>query len=327
MGKVNSLLGCRARRAALAGCGGDDDDGPPCRRDGAEHRPARRAGPAVADADAGGARRDPETKHTAADVAFMQGMIHHHAQAIRMTNLVPARSRRRGSSCSRGEWTSRKPTRSRRSGAGCARGASRRQPTATDRHGARGMRLPGMLSEPELKRLAAARGAAFDRLFLTFMIRHHQGALKMVADLYSSGGGAEPGSACSSATSTPTSRSRSAGCRPSWLSCRTDAAAASAPARRARRGARRSTARSGACRLLRRRLAPPPPRAPLPARSRPARRLGRRDRLGAVDARAARSASRLEDVRRRGADSLISRARRGRVRVRRPGPATTSPPA
>jgi Uncharacterized protein conserved in bacteria len=43
--------------------------------------------------------------------------------------------------------------------------------------------MPGMLSPAQMRRLAAARGTAFDRLFLTGMIQHHQGALDMVTDL------------------------------------------------------------------------------------------------------------------------------------------------
>lgn len=46
-----------------------------------------------------------------------------------------------------------------------------------------------MLSDEELARLAATNGIEFDRLFLQYMIRHHQGALTMVAQLFSSGGG------------------------------------------------------------------------------------------------------------------------------------------
>jgi uncharacterized protein (DUF305 family) len=45
------------------------------------------------------------------------------------------------------------------------------------------MSMPGMLTADELAQLAAARGAEFDRLFLTLMIRHHEGALMMVAEL------------------------------------------------------------------------------------------------------------------------------------------------
>jgi uncharacterized protein (DUF305 family) len=46
-----------------------------------------------------------------------------------------------------------------------------------------GMDMPGMLTLAELAELEAARGAAFDRRYLALMIRHHEGALRMVADL------------------------------------------------------------------------------------------------------------------------------------------------
>jgi uncharacterized protein (DUF305 family) len=51
--------------------------------------------------------------------------------------------------------------------------------------------MPGMLSDEEMARLAGATGAEFDRLFLEFMIRHHEGALVMVADLFSADGGGQ----------------------------------------------------------------------------------------------------------------------------------------
>jgi uncharacterized protein (DUF305 family) len=50
------------------------------------------------------------------------------------------------------------------------------------------MLMPGMLSDAQMKRLDAARGAEFDRLFLTFMIQHHQGAVTMVDELFASPG-------------------------------------------------------------------------------------------------------------------------------------------
>jgi uncharacterized protein (DUF305 family) len=53
------------------------------------------------------------------------------------------------------------------------------------------MLMPGMLTEAELQRLDAARGAEFDRLFLDFMIRHHEGALDMVDQLFASPGAAQ----------------------------------------------------------------------------------------------------------------------------------------
>jgi uncharacterized protein (DUF305 family) len=123
-------------------------------------------------------------------------MIHHHAQAIRMTNLVPARSTRRGIKLmARRIDISQVDEISQIRRWLRARGEE--APKLDHAHGRAsgaggGHRMPGMLSEAELTRLAAARGAAFDRLFLTSMIRHHQGALKMVADLYAANGGAEP---------------------------------------------------------------------------------------------------------------------------------------
>jgi uncharacterized protein (DUF305 family) len=52
--------------------------------------------------------------------------------------------------------------------------------------------MPGMLTAAQLERLAAARGAEFDRLFLEAMIFHHEGALLMVAALFQAGGGQDP---------------------------------------------------------------------------------------------------------------------------------------
>ena len=51
--------------------------------------------------------------------------------------------------------------------------------------------MPGMLTPEELAALDGARGDAFDRLFLTLMIRHHEGALQMVAELLAQPGAAQ----------------------------------------------------------------------------------------------------------------------------------------
>jgi len=52
--------------------------------------------------------------------------------------------------------------------------------------------MPGMLTEAELEALESASGREFNRLFLRGMLKHHRGALQMVADLYEDGGGFEP---------------------------------------------------------------------------------------------------------------------------------------
>jgi uncharacterized protein (DUF305 family) len=50
------------------------------------------------------------------------------------------------------------------------------------------MLMPGMLTETQMKQLDAARGPEFDRLFLTFMMQHHRGAVSMVKDLFATYG-------------------------------------------------------------------------------------------------------------------------------------------
>ena len=52
------------------------------------------------------------------------------------------------------------------------------------------MQMPGMLSSQQLERLENARGVEFDRLFLTYMIQHHEGAVTMVHELFAIDGAA-----------------------------------------------------------------------------------------------------------------------------------------
>ena len=149
----------------------------------------------------------PAARHRPADAAFMRGMIGHHAQALAMTALVPARARRpavrllaerievsqhdeialmRRWLADRGEPAPDSAAAPAAHGAHDAHGAA----GAHAGHGA-APAMPGMLTADELARLAAARGDAFDRLFLTSMIRHHEGALTMVARLLATPGAAQ----------------------------------------------------------------------------------------------------------------------------------------
>ena len=66
--------------------------------------------------------------------------------------------------------------------------------TMADMPGMEGMHhemMPGMLTAAELKQLDKARGAAVDKLFLQYMIRHHQGALTMVEQTLAAPGAAQ----------------------------------------------------------------------------------------------------------------------------------------
>ena len=127
-----------------------------------------------------------------ADVQFMQGMIMHHAQAVEMTALIESHTENKdlrslGARIDRSQadeikfmkrWL-----------------AARGKPTSTARHEMHGtdmpshnMLMPGMLTAKQMQALKKAKDAEFDRLFLTGMIQHHNGALKMVKDLFDTAG-------------------------------------------------------------------------------------------------------------------------------------------
>jgi uncharacterized protein (DUF305 family) len=116
---------------------------------------------------------------TEADVRFMQGMIAHHAQAIHMSRMAPSRG-----ADPRLQRFAQKIDLSQAGEIVLMQGWLRANGQfAPDTSSWRTMTMHGMLTGEELARLEAARGRAFDRLFLEYMIRHHEGALRMVADL------------------------------------------------------------------------------------------------------------------------------------------------
>jgi len=127
---------------------------------------------------------------TPADVAFMQGMIGHHAQAVEMTGLLKTRSQRPDMQrlAARIEASQSDEIRMMREWLD-AQGQPQPDPHAHHHHGA--ALMPGMLTPEQMSRLAEASGTAFDRLFLELMIAHHDGALVMVRDLLQSPGAAQ----------------------------------------------------------------------------------------------------------------------------------------
>ena len=127
--------------------------------------------------------------YTAADVHFMSGMIAHHAQAVVMAGWAPTH----GASASMRALCERIVVGQRDEIALMRRWLDDRHepvPQAGSLDAAH-MMMPGMLTAAELQRLDHARGAEFDRLFLQHMIRHHQGAITMVNQLFASRGAGE----------------------------------------------------------------------------------------------------------------------------------------
>jgi uncharacterized protein (DUF305 family) len=129
---------------------------------------------------------------SSADVEFMQGMIMHHAQAVEMTALIASHTENKnlrtlGARISHSQsdeiefmkrWL-----------------ATRGKPLSLSMSEMPGMDMskqpmlmPGMLTPKQMEALKKAKGAEFDKLFLTGMIQHHNGALIMVKDLFDTAG-------------------------------------------------------------------------------------------------------------------------------------------
>jgi uncharacterized protein (DUF305 family) len=179
---VPVVLGALA--VAAVSCGTPERHGtPPIVQPGAPGEPSRLIRP-------GEANDVPQGRYTAADVRFMQEMMPHHAQALEMVELVPSRTARedvrvlaRRIRLSQADemdlmrrWLE-------------VRGEHVPDGHAHHAHGA--ALMPGMLTAAEMRQLSESRGEAFDRLFLELMIRHHEGAVTMVRELFAAGGGQE----------------------------------------------------------------------------------------------------------------------------------------
>lgn len=129
-----------------------------------------------------------------ADVEFMQGMIMHHAQAVEMTALIQAHTENKdlqalGSRINSSQtdeikfmkrWLAAR-------GAPVSMDMHREMPNMGMTHHSVPL-MPGMLTPEQMEALRKVEGAEFDRLFLTGMIQHHNGALVMVKDLFDTAG-------------------------------------------------------------------------------------------------------------------------------------------
>jgi uncharacterized protein (DUF305 family) len=128
-----------------------------------------------------------------ADVEFMQGMIMHHSQAVEMTALIASHTGNKALASLGAKISSSQSDEIRFMERWLA---ARGQPTSMAMPGMPDMDMdgnpikpmPGMLTPAQMEALRASRGAQFDRLFLTGMIQHHNGALVMVKDMFNTAG-------------------------------------------------------------------------------------------------------------------------------------------
>ena len=146
------------------------------------------------------ASRIADNRYSADDVKFMRDMILHHAQAVEMAALVAGRTntqairdisgRINASQADEIEFMQ-----------GWLRERGQDAPTPAGghaamagmdhgQHGAAHVGMPGMATAEQMAALAAASGPDFDQRFLQLMVAHHEGAVKMVADLFARSGSA-----------------------------------------------------------------------------------------------------------------------------------------
>ena len=141
-----------------------------------------RPGESAAVSDSDQVRAPDGSTYNSIDVAYAQMMIAHHAQAIAMAGLAPGRSGSTALQALAGRISAAQQPE-----VDVLRSwlRDRGKPDSTPGHDHSGM--PGMQSEAAISALTAARGADFDRRFVTMMIAHHRGAQQMAGDLLRGG--------------------------------------------------------------------------------------------------------------------------------------------
>ena len=140
--------------------------------------------------------------YTAADIDFMSGMIQHHGQAVKMAHWAESHGASKGLQifCGRvalgqsaeiglmQQWLGERKQPIPQPDTIERKGNMPDMP-GMDMGGMPPMKMmPGMLTPEQMHQLDMAHGVEFDRLFLTFMIQHHRGALTMVDSLFNTPG-------------------------------------------------------------------------------------------------------------------------------------------
>ncbi|MFI0240195.1 DUF305 domain-containing protein [Streptomyces sp. NPDC016845] len=195
-----SALGAAAGAASLvlAACGSGDDASAGHDGHGSQSSAASLAPSTSASTSAS------RGEHNAADVAFATGMIPHHRQAVEMADLAPSRAestevRKVASEIKKAQgpeiktlsgwltsWGEQVPAQ------GAMNHSMHKENNKHNKNGMDGMDgMDGMMTAADMDSLAKASGKAFDTAFLTMMIEHHEGAVKMAKT--EKAGGAFPG--------------------------------------------------------------------------------------------------------------------------------------
>ncbi|WP_419993380.1 DUF305 domain-containing protein [Streptomyces boninensis] len=178
------LTACLAAAAlALAGCTSDGDDKSAAKDGPSVIAPGKPGEEAETLSPKDAAKQGDDDSPNSADFDYVRMMIEHHTQALTMTKLAPKQAG--GKQVKR---LAKRIAAAQRPEIGAMEGWQKRNggdKRAGGGHGDHAM--PGMATDAQLKDLRAAKGKAFDKLFLKLMITHHQGAVTMATDVLAQG--------------------------------------------------------------------------------------------------------------------------------------------
>ncbi|WP_374777420.1 DUF305 domain-containing protein [Streptomyces sp. NBC_01310] len=169
--RATAVAAAATAALVLAACGGTGDD------TGSAGSDQNTASPAAS-------ARAQQGDHNAADVAFAQGMIPHHRQAIEMADLAATRAESADVKKLAGEIKkAQDPEIKTLSGWLTSWG----EQVSAEGGGHGGHDMSGMMSAEEMKQLESSSGKAFDTAFLQLMVKHHEGAVAMAKTEQSDG--------------------------------------------------------------------------------------------------------------------------------------------
>jgi uncharacterized protein (DUF305 family) len=150
----------------LSACGGDQSSSDT----GMNHGATTAASPA---ASAAGTFND-------ADATFAQAMIPHHQQAVQMADMADGRAADAEVKALAAKiQAAQQPEIDTMTGWLTAWGKPATEPHMSTGSGMGHGSMPGMMTDADMAKLMGAKGAAFDKHFLTMMISHHEGAIEM----------------------------------------------------------------------------------------------------------------------------------------------------
>ncbi|MFG3048063.1 DUF305 domain-containing protein [Streptomyces sp. NPDC048241] len=178
---LTTALLAAAALLALSGCSGASDAKSPAHSGPSVIAPGKPgdANRTMSAEDAAKERQDDDSPN-AADRSYAQMMIAHHGQALKMTQLAPERAK-----STQVKRLAERISATQGPEISAMKGWLATEGKGGDAHHHRTM--PGMATDAQLTELRAAKGEAFDQLFLKLMIAHHEGAIAMATDVKAQG--------------------------------------------------------------------------------------------------------------------------------------------